>query len=207
MSKQKNLKELLFSEKSIWDVLSTFESVFPRPITSKWLSIGSIVLVLIAFAGISSQTVVPIIPIKLLASMVEFGTQLSGSLLGVAIAGFSIFAGSMRPKILERLVYTDYVEGGPSSLSFIFASFIYILVALFGVLLTSFALLFFFLPESTFYEQVVLKLDADSREALYIVLASLFFGQMTYVFSCLISFIWNLHQILMVIAATEVSEN
>lgn len=198
------LQRRLFSEKSLFGVLNTFESAFLKPITAKWLSAFTVMVLAISFWGMATLSDDPIDAREFLAALVAFGGQLSGSLLGVAIAGFSIFAASMKPQIIERLILTDYKDGGPNTLSFIFASFVYILVALFVLLFTSFLLIFFALPKSVFYSQTILPLGNDFMEFGFLALTSLYCGQLIFVFSVLASFIWNLHQILMVIAATEV---
>lgn len=201
------VKKRLFSEKTLTGVLRTFESAFPVPLLSKWLSFIAIVMssILAFFYYNATDEVEP--ARSMAASMVNFGLLLSTALLGVAIAGFSIFAASLDGKVVTQLVASDYKDGGPNNLSFIFSSFTYVLVALFGLLITSLTFILLLDQRSLIAIDFMGNFFSNEWQRISILtFMSFYFGQLIFVFSVLKSFIWNLHQVLMVIAAARILE-
>lgn len=201
----KSIKEKLFGEKSLSDILKTFESAFPIPLTGKWLS-GFCVII----AGILATAYYQIEPShlaaqKMISGLVGFGIIMATALLGVVIAGFSIFASSLDSEIVMDLAESNYHDSGPNNLSFIFASFIYVLVALFGLLVTSLVFVVFLSVNSVVFQQVILVFFAPELQLIFVLtFLCLYLGQLVFVISVLFSFLWNLHQVLMVMAAAKI---
>lgn len=202
--RKSDIGKKLFSEHSVFDVLRTFESAYPPPLTAKWLSFLSIMIALVfSVAYYSSEPILEDLH-KVSESLVDFSGLLVGALFGVVIAGFSIFASSLQPAILLRLIETDYPGTQANNLTFIFSMFIYVLATLFTV----FAAIFFYKltigPNSAILG-IPTKISPSNHasSAILLIFISLLIGQLVFVFSILFSFIWNLHQILLVIAGKQ----
>lgn len=201
------LPKKLFAEKSIYQLCKTYESVFIRPILAKVLCAFSI-MVFSIFSGaylLSEPKTSELI--KLSSAIASFSLVLAGSLFGVAIAGFAIFASSINAKVLVKLVETNRPNTDINNLQFMYSMFTYVLVTIFSLFVTNFLFILFLSENSALFGiSHELNPPAKWRNALlsgYSVLQS---AQIVFVFSILKSFIWNLHQVLMIISGAQILE-
>lgn len=201
------VNERLFREKSLGDVLETFEGSFARPIAAKKAFLATF-LVMAIFSLWSFRSCIDDSEVQaMLSKLTGAGLALSSALLGVAIAGFSIFASSMDKEVLERLAASEKRKG-VSNLSFIFSLFIYTLATLFYLLVTSCSYLFFLDSDSIVYEQLAMSPFGASGFAAFLqfTFLSLYSGQILFVFFILKSFTFNLHQTLLVVSGARIVE-
>ncbi|MBL3575595.1 hypothetical protein JMK10_00265 [Rhodovulum sulfidophilum] len=206
MIKKSEIADELFSESSIWDILENYESAHQRPIKAKWQS--AYVMVATSIFATAYYIDGPVLSdIQGAAGVLSgFAISLAGTIFGVAIAGFSIFASTISSDILAKLASTKYKGGRVNNLTYIFSMFTYVLVTLFFVFLSTLLYEMMLGPRSAF---VGMKHDlqlkspySDIAVLSYIVLLV---GQITFVFSILFSFIWNLFQVLMVVAGAKIA--
>lgn len=204
---QNEISKKLFSEKSILQLCNTYESVFARPIEAKILSAFSIM----GF-GIFGTAYLLDDPktddlVRLSTSIASFSLALASSIFGVAIAGFAIFASSINAKILLRLVETNRPNTTINNLQFMYAMFTYVLVTIFLLFVTNFIFIAF-VGENSMLFGMAHALNPPQKWKNFILTSYSVFqiGQIIFVFSILKSFIWNLHQVLMVISGAQILE-
>lgn len=116
----------------------------------------------------------------------------------------AIFAASLKPKVANGLIETPYPKEGVSSLKFIFSMFAYVLFSLF-VMISACAVYYIVLGESSFVLEIALDASpANSNlnvlKFLLVLYVSVLLGLIFFLGSLLKSFIWNLHQVLLVVA-------
>ena len=198
-------KKALFEEKSLGELLKVFEGAFPAPLPAKALG-GSGGILVFLFLVIVWH--LKDIEVKLLQEasglMAFYALTVSSALMGVVIAGMSIFAASLKPKVANGLIETSYPGTEISSLKFIFSMFAYVLFSLFTMISVC-AVNYIVLGDSAFLLEVAHKAWGFNPNSiiLKLVLAiyiSVLFGLILFLGSLLKSFIWNLHQVLLVVA-------
>lgn len=199
------LSKRLFSEKSVWDLLKNYETAHVIPFTAKWLSFTAICLsAVFAFAYFVEGTKLSELH-GLAGTMTSFAMGLAGALFGVAIAGFAIFASTINAEVLLKLAATNYKKSKVNNLSYIFSMFIYVLVTLFFIFITSFCYEMLIGPNSAFIGlNHSFQIQTPYANAIVLLYSTLLVGQITFVFSILFSFIWNLYQVLMVISGAKI---
>ncbi len=201
-----NLASLLFSEKSLFDVLETYQKAFSKPLRNTY--IFSIVFLSAYFylIGFFGETIHLNVIQNATNHLVDFALVLVSTAFGFAIAGFTIFSGSLRPETVEKLIQVEYKKSGINVLSFIFAMFAYALVALFCVFVTSFGFKLL-LSDFSLTSKLLEKLEFLSVfHLLNIIFFSFFSAQIIVVLYTLWSLIWNLHQTLLLVSAASLVE-
>lgn len=201
----KNLKESLFDEKSLVELLRVYESAFPRPLTAKliggWLGLLLFIFLMLLWhlKGIEASTVE-----RASGLLASYALTVSSALMGVVIAGMSIFAASLRPKVANGLIETKYPNTEISSLKFIFSMFAYVLWSLFVVIAICGVFYLALSRDSVLLNAATGIYDLFPNSGLYKLLLigyiSTLFGAILALGSLLRSFIWNLHQVLLVVA-------
>jgi hypothetical protein len=200
-----DLKKTLFEEKSLGDLLKVYESAFPTPLPAKalgaWFGMLAFLYLLILWhlEGFNLQILQ-----KASGSMASYALTVSSSLMGVVIAGMSIFAASLKAKVASGLIETPYPGTDISSLKFIFSMFAYVLFSLF-IMIVACAVHYIVLGEDAFILKIVpntLSANSNSNflKFLLTLYTSVLFGLIFFLGSLLKSFIWNLHQVLLVVA-------
>lgn len=200
-----SLKETLFKEKSLSALLKVYEGSFPAPLPAKalggWCGMLTFIclLALWSFIGLDGFDFQ-----KAMSLMVSYALTVCSALMGVVIAGMSIFAASLKPKVVNGLIETEYPSSGTSSLKFIFAMFSYLLYSLFVVIVTC-GVYYIFLDESSIFLQFSHavyqgEVSEDLKAFIFSSYTSFLIGLLVFLASILKSFIWNLHQVLLVVA-------
>jgi ABC-type transport system involved in multi-copper enzyme maturation permease subunit len=199
------LKDTLFEEKSLGALLRTYEEVFATPLPSKalgaWFGLLTFLLLLFLwyFKGVDATQLQ-----KASGLMALYALTVSSALMGVVIAGMSIFAASLKPKVANGLIETPYPGTEISSLKFIFAMFAYILFSLF-VMIATCGVYYIGLADSALVLQISRGIVGEGHGEgvltfLHVLYASVLLGLIFFLGSLLKSFIWNLHQVLLVVA-------
>lgn len=200
-----SLKKTLFEESSLKELLLVYESVFPEPIPAKmiggWCGILVFLLLIISWyvRGIDAASIQ-----DASALLASYALTVSSALMGVVIAGMSIFAASLRPKVANGMIETVYPGSQVSSLKFVFAMFAYVLFHLF-VLISMCGFYYLALADKSITLSVAGKIYHSYAETAFfkfsqILYVSVLTGTILFLGSLLRSFIWNLHQVLLVVA-------
>ena len=197
------IQSRLFSEASLFDVLRSFRSHFRGPFKADW--IGLIIFCICAIglisAGNDSESASRLSEFMLM--FVSECIQVAAALLGLSIAGFSVFAASLRVDVLRLLVTTPEEKDQKNYLLFIFSAFIYTMVVVFSVIVSSLLFLLLFSHKSGWLQSLVAGNFSFSAWYNLLSIASAFFiAQQAFVLSVLLSFIWNIHQIMLIVAGT-----
>lgn len=201
-----SLKSTLFEEKSLGALLKAYESAFPVPLLAKsqgiyvGLSTFWVLLVLWYFKGMETSMLQ-----KASGLMAGYALTVSSALMGVVIAGMSIFAASLKPKVANGLIETKYPGTEISALKFIFSMFAYLLFSLF-VVVAACGLHYIALGDSALILDATIKVygsveESDLFSFFLVMYVSAMLGLIVFLGSLLKSFIWNLHQVLLVVAA------
>lgn len=200
-----DLKSSLFEEKSLGELLKVYERAFPAPLPAKslgaWIGLLSFLYLLLLW---DYKGVEVLMLQKASALMATFALTVSSALMGVVIAGMSIFAASLKPKVANGLIETPYPKPGISALKFIFSMFAYVLFSLF-VMIATCSIQFIALGEDAFILEIApMTLSTTPNQVflkfLLILYTSVLLGLIFFLGSLLKSFIWNLHQMLLVVA-------
>ena len=97
----------LFSEKSIWEIVDTYKSVFPSPLPNTRLGIGCAIVIAFMVYWFSKTD----FEFQLLQhandALVGFALVLASTSLGLIVAGFSIFASGLDSKSFKKLASTN----------------------------------------------------------------------------------------------------
>lgn len=200
-----DLKKSLFQEKSLGDLLRVFESAFPVPLPSKALGTWSALIVFIPLVAIWDLKGIEIDVLQAAtALMASYALTVSSALMGVVIAGMAIFAASLKPKVATGLMETPYPGTKISSLKFIFSMFAYVLFSLF-IVIAACGVHYLVLGESALFRGILRATSEAETEPnilkfLLVVYTSVLVGLICFLGSLLKSFIWNLHQVLLVVA-------
>lgn len=210
---RKKIAARLFSgEKSLRDVVRTFRNAFEQPFSAGWLALLSFsVAMIIAWYNIAygvagdTDSAASVTGRNVVAAgkILSVLTQFSGAIFGVAIAGFSIFASMMDERAALRLSSSVYPKTDVPVIRVIFSLFIFVMVVLLAPFPT--ALVFFL-----FFDSDALISIADFPDRIANWISAGFYGlvlaQAVYTLSIIVSFIWNLHQILLLSAAIQIAE-
>lgn len=202
-----HLKEL-FEEKTLWDLLRVFEDAFPKPMRARYIGVLSGVLTAIALGIASAQGAISEPMLHETAAMIAgYSLTISAALMGVVIAGMSIFASSLKPTVAAKLIKTKYPRTEISSLKFMFSMFAYLLFSLFLVICFSGAY-YVLLGQHSVGGELLRSVKTENGVAEFykvvlLIYVAMLLGLTTFLLSILRSFIWNLHQVLMVVIATE----
>lgn len=199
------IKNRLFIEKSVSEIEKTFSNAF-RSSDNRRLSLCVSILVgIIVFVeyllGASLEEVQ-----EYAGAVVEFGMVLSSASLGVAIAGFAIFASSIRKKILVRLFRANYGVGNVSSLNFVFSVFVNVFAKLFRVIIISSIFVVALSPTSLLLDFIMLAASQYRWIIDYVMILFVF----VYIFylslaiTTMWSFVYNLHQAVLIVSATDI---
>ncbi|MFT6088343.1 hypothetical protein [Sulfitobacter sp.] len=202
---QTDLNKSLFEEKSLSELLRVYERAFPSPLPAKslgaWFAILSFLYLLILwyYKGIDVQTLQ-----KASGLMATFALTVSSALMGVVIAGMSIFAASLKPRVANGLIQTLYPNTDISALKFIFSMFAYVLFSLF-VMIVACSIHYIILGENALILEIAPKTasvdpNLGFLKFLLVMYTSVLLGLILFLGSLLKSFIWNLHQVLLVVA-------
>lgn len=132
-----------------------------------------------------------------------FGTSLGIGLLSVAIAGFAILASSFDENNLDLMIGKDYPRANVPVLVFVFSMFVYNLSALLALCAFS-VLVGFIADEAGIFAKIVVAQNNVVGSFIYSFLLSFQISQLLFAFFVLKSFIWNLYQILLTVAALKV---
>lgn len=201
-----DLNKTLFEEQNLSELLKVFENAFPTPLPAKSLGfcVGVVIflyqLLLWHFKGVD------VLILQNASELITFyALTVSSALMGVVIAGMSIFAATLKPKVANGLIHTEYPNTNISSLKFIFAMFAYVLFSLFTVIACS-SIHYLALGNSAFFLELFTAMWGPTQDQIFLKLAlisylSIFLGLVFFLGSLLKSFIWNLHQVLLVVAA------
>lgn len=200
-----DLKKTLFEEKSLGELLKVFESAFPSPLPAKalgaWIGLLSFFYLLFFwhFKGIEVDLLQ-----KASGLMASYALTVSSALMGVVIAGMSIFAASLKPKVANGLIETPYPNTDISSLKFIFSMFAYVLFSLF-IMIAACGIYYVVLGDTAFLREIAQVAsnsgpNSNLLKFLFVLYISVLFGLILFLGSLLKSFIWNLHQVLLVVA-------
>ncbi len=200
-----SLTPSLFSEKNLSALLKVFEDAFPKPLASKALGAWSgfvsffFLIAVWHFRGIDGKVLQ-----ESASLMASYSLTVSSALMGVVIAGMSIFATSLKPKVANGLIETTYPGTDVSSLKFIFAMFAYLLFSLLVVVIAC-GVFYFVLADkalllTAFRRFVEPSFNLDILNFCLISYVSVLLGLTVFLGSLLKSFIWNLHQVLLVVA-------
>ena len=157
-----DLKKALFEEKSLSELLKVFESAFPAPLPAKALGtwFGLLAFLYMLFLWHLKGIDVGLLQ-KASGLMASFSLTVSSALMGVVIAGMSIFAASLKPKVANGLILTPYPGTGISSLKFIFSMFAYVLFSLF-IMIAACAVHYVVLGESALILEIALEASSAS---------------------------------------------
>ena len=200
-----DVKKALFEEKRLGDLLRVFEGAFPSPLPAKalgaWFGLSALLYLLVSWhlKGVSIDVLQ-----KASGQMASFALTVSSALLGVVIAGMSIFAASLKPRVANGLIETPYPNTGVSSLKFIFSMFAYLLFSLF-IVISACSIHYIALGPEAFILNVAPDFaknypNSNFLKILLVFYSSSLFGLIFFLGSLLKSFIWNLHQVLLVVA-------
>lgn len=201
------VRERLFSEASLSDILRTYESCFEKPFNAYWhCLLAMIVAICIVWpgqvlspAGSASTYITQMTVGSNLELLAGLGLNLAVGALSVAIAGFAIFASGIDDETLKKMVRLNQSDTKVPVIVYSYASFIYVMVALLILAATSMTCLVVFSEESAF-RQFLWSAFPTVGVVTQSVTLCLLLGQLTFVFSILKSFIWNLYQILLSIS-------
>lgn len=195
----------LFAEKSLRELLSVYERAFPSPMPAKALGAFTFLISLFFMIvtwylkGLSGQNLNGAAGL-----MATFALTVGASLMGVVIAGMSIFAASLNPNMAKSLIDTNYPNTDIPSLKFIFAMFSHMLFYLFLTICVSSGYYFFIGTTSFVAVSVHDAFGADPEQPIFKTLTTLYVsflaGLLVLLGSLLKSFIWNLHQVLLVVS-------
>lgn len=198
-------EEALFDEKSLSELLRVYESAFQKPLLAKCLGLSAGLLVFVCLVvlwrvlGISSGDLRQSSHL-----MASYSLTVCSALMGVVIAGMSIFAASLNPKISSNLIETLYPNTNIPSLKFIFSMFAYVLSSLFIIIVECGVYYLVIAEESLVFGWLNSVFDNFAETAIFkavlVIYVSVFFASIVFVGSILKSFIWNLHQVLLVVA-------
>mgnify|MGYP001627785263 CR=1 FL=1 len=200
-----SLAPTLFDEKSLGALLKVYESAFPQPLLSKALGGYAGILSFVAlvsiwyFKGIDHETLE-----RSAETLSSYSLTVSSALMGVVIAGMSIFAASLKPKVGQGLIEAPYPGTNISSLKFIFAMFAYVLFSLFLVIATC-GVFYVALADASVLLNIAEGISGNAKNSgaltfLLVLYTSFLLGVTVFLGSLLKSFIWNLHQVLLVVA-------
>lgn len=196
----------LLGDKSISQIIRTYESAFPKPLKNTvyfWMAfvLAVLVSVLMWNFGVSSKLLS-----EKLSKLVEVGFALAGVALGLGLAGIAIYASSLKPHILELLTKTNYPGTEISALRFILSTFVYVIVAFLRLSLVCF-LYYIVASDRSFLLVFISGFFKQPAEAVLFAGLSflpVFFFFFVFAFSNLWSFVLNIHRSILIIAATEV---
>jgi hypothetical protein len=204
MTKATKLREL-FAEKSLWDLLNVYEDASPKPMPERYYGVLAAIIALIAMIMVWQVRGLSFTTLDSSArSLASYSLTVSSALMGVVIAGMSIFAASLKANVASKLIATNYPETKVSSLKFIFSMFAYLLFALFLVI--SLCAVYFLIVGKDTIGGSVLILESgptDFHKGVVLLYISIQVGITVFLLSLLRSFIWNLHIVLMVVIAAE----
>lgn len=199
----------LFREKRLTDVYKTYNWCFPQPTLGRQGSLWTLLAVsLLGFALYQSSPDVKILQ-SYLTDLVTIALTLVSAFFGIAIAGFAIFASGLRAKTIDHMIEKNQSESPEVPvINYLFAIFAYTLSALFFVFVTVLFYQIFLSANSPLISMNHnLTLPQGAQRFTLIAFTCFFIAQMTFVLLIIKSFIWNLHQILLVLAATTYTDN
>ena len=201
-----NWKEDLFTEKSLLDVYKQGFRVVGSEGCRKIVTISGVFFTLLAAANIFCGPFVSVHAIALANwGWAETGVNLSASILGFLIAGFTIFATMAKPEFFKLLAHVYYQETKLSHLKFIFFNFIFIFIHYLVFLATALTITLLFKEGYPAWEiakeirpEYPLLVDGMVHLTM-IVMGTYFIAAML----MLKSFLWNLYQSIILAIATQ----
>lgn len=204
-------RDKVFSQTSIWRVIALYEGTFPRPFPAYVHSAFAFFICLAFFipsAHLTSAeffyTVKEVNYTKLVHSVSSAGLTTGVGLLSVAIAGFAILASAFDIKVLIPLLTKMKKENNLPIILFIFSFFVYTLATLFFLIVTSiFSMLIS--TEQGSLNIIALGMLGSNSKTFFMLVLSAQIAQIVFVLSIIKSFIWNLYETLLTIAALRVA--
>lgn len=199
----------LFSDENFSDLFSKSSKIassrFNRNFAIATFNLASLILFAVAWLQPSAMSEASVA--KASSQFTSISFSFITSILGFLVTGFSIFATIISPETLKMLCLSRYRKNNKfSNIQFIMYNFMYVFFYYISSLLFFLLLIFFTSENSPFIALKLFSFIDDDYFFVYVYgfILCLSFSLMSYLIMLLKSFIWNIYQSVLLIAAARV---